>query len=1242
MVKQNSDGNGNYPQQAIAGLNIDFLAVRSRAELIDVISKKFSKLIEFDDVVISLADYSNGTHRNFIRYSVFHVDQNEMFFKLTDADYPLDDGFYDVTLSSDKPLVWDLTKLSGSKNVPLYLQNIARDGMKKILGVALAEKKGNMGCLYFLSRNLSAFTGDESTIALTISHLLPAVLNNIMYNEAAEQKNIDKELLFELLSDISSVQNRVDLNKLAAGKLGEGFQFNSFIIPVINQDYPGYEVSLSYFGKGYEISNAEADEINNTLFLDKDDIIGMVMRADYPQVWDLEEIMHWQQIPSYALIWYENNMKRIAGIPVRINGANVGAILFASGLTGSFQEEELLKINRLKHQLGTAVVNVLTNEERKNREYEKEALLALSNDIAAIRNKAQLLSIIRTKLKPLLHFNDLVITVLNPDKLEYSVFVYELEEKRLKHQDFKRQVNSLHPVDDGIINQVMQSDYPATFIVEDLLKNGHAPAYVNFYRDTGVKEIVGIAMRNGREDVGALFWASERVNSFSKGQMSLIRSISSQLSLVIANIIANELIAERESDVSFLLSFSNGISTVRDRKTLKNILQERIKDILAYEHLVIVLYDQENDVYYNLIKSDSHRRAEPVFGNERVVANGLGKALIGALQQVDGPVIYELKEMLRHDLLNTDMLEDEQKLVGVGIRNGEQILGGLFLQLSGEHQFSKKHYGLLQGIADQLSFTVVNILSSERALKKEYEQTLLLELSKDIAKVRDRKDLLRIVQDRLSDILKFSYAFIIKLNDERDSGQVFLEFTPSQTFNGSNATGRVNDENININGIFFNHVLTVGQATVFTPHELITSFGNKDFWNDELLSNAKQGVAIPFYDNKQATGFFIAFTGQEARLTKGLLDLLQDFCAQLSIALVNIVANDRIEQQISEISGFKQQLEVENLYLQEEIYTTHNYIELIGMSSSMHEVFRLISQVSETQSSVLLLGETGTGKELIARAIHNNSQRKNKVMVKVNCATLPSNLIESELFGHERGSFTGATDRRIGKFELANNSTIFLDEIGEMPLDLQAKLLRALQEKEIERVGGRSVIKTDVRVIAATNRDLTKEVQLGNFRSDLFFRLNIFPITIPPLRERIDDIPLLAVHFLEKHNKKSNKKVIGFSTSAMKELMSYSWPGNVRELEHLIERTILMASQPVINHLHLPVARAEVSGGNNFPGAFKTIDEVERDHIMAVLKSCRGKVGGLGGAAEILKLPVTTVHSKMKRLGIGKKFHTNG
>jgi len=334
------------------------------------------------------------------------------------------------------------------------------------------------------------------------------------------------------------------------------------------------------------------------------------------------------------------------------------------------------------------------------------------------------------------------------------------------------------------------------------------------------------------------------------------------------------------------------------------------------------------------------------------------------------------------------------------------------------------------------------------------------------------------------------------------------------------------------------------------------------------------------------------------------------------------------------------QLQEEPICQEGGVGKNRDYPEMIGQSAELQQTLRLISRVAATSSTVLISGETGTGKELVARAIHQHSSRKGKAMVKVDCASLPANLIESELFGHERGSFTGAWDRRIGKFELADRSTLFLDEIGEMPLELQAKLLRALQEKEIERIGGRGTIHVDVRIIAATNRDLERELEAGRFRDDLYYRLNIFPIPVPSLRSRRDDIPLLVAHFIHKLSGKIGTKITTVSKHALEQIMNYDWPGNIRELEHAIERSILLSDDDILRQIYLPCRRLKDLAVQSAAGSkVKTIEENERDHIINVLRQCNGRVAGYTGAAKSLGIPASTLASKLKRLGIEKAHY---
>lgn len=325
----------------------------------------------------------------------------------------------------------------------------------------------------------------------------------------------------------------------------------------------------------------------------------------------------------------------------------------------------------------------------------------------------------------------------------------------------------------------------------------------------------------------------------------------------------------------------------------------------------------------------------------------------------------------------------------------------------------------------------------------------------------------------------------------------------------------------------------------------------------------------------------------------------------------------------------------ENVQIQD--FKAHEQIEgIIGKSPLLQDVIEKIRVVAPTDTSVLVVGESGTGKEKVAHSVHELSNRKNSPIIIVNCAALPHSLIESELFGHEKGSFTGANALRIGKFEQADGGTIFLDEIGELPLDSQVKLLRVLQEKEIERLGGNKTIKVNVRIVAATNRSLEKEVAEGRFRLDLYYRLNVFPIELPSLRERKEDIGLLADFFLNKYAAASKRNITSISKDAFEQLQQYHWPGNIRELEHLIERSVLLAKTGEVENFDLPKKIEKVS--NESQGEIKSLEEMERDHILNALQSAKGRVSGAGGAAELLKIQAQTLYSKMKKLGIDKGY----
>jgi formate hydrogenlyase transcriptional activator len=366
---------------------------------------------------------------------------------------------------------------------------------------------------------------------------------------------------------------------------------------------------------------------------------------------------------------------------------------------------------------------------------------------------------------------------------------------------------------------------------------------------------------------------------------------------------------------------------------------------------------------------------------------------------------------------------------------------------------------------------------------------------------------------------------------------------------------------------------------------------------------------------------------------------LQEVAGQVALAIENTTAYE-------EIAALKARLEHENAYLQEEIHREHDFAQMVGGSEALLAVLRQADRVAATDSTVLITGETGTGKELIARAIHHQSARRTRPLVKVNCTAISAGLVESEFFGHVRGAFTGALERRMGRFQLADGGTIFLDEVGELPLETQVKLLRVLQEQEFEPVGSNQTVSVDVRVIAATNRDLQAAVEAGRFRADLFYRLNVVPLAVPPLRQRRSDIPQLVMFFLARYGKKFGKRIETVSRETMDRLVSYGWPGNVRELQNVIERAVVLAPGSVLQLDEdvlrpPPAAAAAPAPGPPEPGAglAETLEEVERAQIAAALQRSGGVIEGPRGAASLLRIHPNTLRGRIEKLGLRRPGH---
>jgi transcriptional regulator with GAF, ATPase, and Fis domain len=526
--------------------------------------------------------------------------------------------------------------------------------------------------------------------------------------------------------------------------------------------------------------------------------------------------------------------------------------------------------------------------------------------------------------------------------------------------------------------------------------------------------------------------------------------------------------------------------------------------------------------------------------------------------------------------------------------------------------FREEQYQLVQLLMPQIILAFDNLFKYEKLRQEELERKTQLELMTAFNVLGDLEQLALDLIGKMNDFLPFDYWMQISSLPLGEDLYFRLAIKENGKFHGmagKQVFQRINTDPIDVH-YFRNRYSDLFDRLALYVGEDLEALCNKvpyfQACHQHLRLNSLLIIPLVMMGT-QDTILMMGSTRQYAFIQEDL-EAISRIAPYMQMAAQQYTNLFRIQ-------NLTRQLQLENNYLVEEIKSNYNFDEIVGASKLMKEVFKQISQVAPTDSTVLILGETGTGKELIARAIHNQSPRKDKVLVKVNCASLPSQLIESELFGHEKGSFTGALEKRIGKFELANEGTIFLDEIGELPLELQAKLLRVLQEREIERLGGRTTIPLDVRIIAATNRDLETEVAEGRFRSDLFYRLSVFPIHLPSLRERKEDIPMLISHFLQKYCRKMKKQFANLKDTVLEEMIQYDWPGNIRELENVIEQSVIIGEQGMSKF-----RRAAELKKDSVPASAKSNGSKTEDDIFRVLKQTHGKILGPDGAAKILNL----------------------
>jgi formate hydrogenlyase transcriptional activator len=678
-----------------------------------------------------------------------------------------------------------------------------------------------------------------------------------------------------------------------------------------------------------------------------------------------------------------------------------------------------------------------------------------------------------------------------------------------------------------------------------------------------------------------------------------------------------------------LLDVSESIVSYRDLSELFHDLAEKLKQVIDFDLVAVILYDQAHNVMrFRLVETRLQilidpPQALPLEQTPASIVFKTGRPLMIDPEVGEYPFPTVIQALRIHGIRTCYFLP----LVSSG-----QNLGIISFGCLRESAYSDDDLSFIEQVVKQVAVAVDNALNFEKARAAEQQLTrerdrlqLLLDVNNAVASHLDLRELLSAISGCLRQVIHHKAAVLALYDPEINQLRVHALDVSGRR--GAVAEGAMLPLNTPAGESF------TSRRTILIKRLIPETLPSP--WRELMITDGiKSGCAAPLISHDRVLGTLAVGNLVEDSFTEEDAELLTQIANQFAIAVENALA-------FREIEALKNKLTEEKLYLEEEIQSANSFEKIIGQSAALTRILKQVETVAPTDSTVLIQGETGTGKELIARAIHNLSDRRERTMVKLNCSAIPTGLLESELFGHEKGAFTGAIAQRVGRFELAHKGTLFLDEVGDIPLELQPKLLRVLQEQEFERLGSTRTTRVDVRLVAATNCDLAQMVAEKKFRSDLYYRLNVFPVHIPSLRERPEDIQLLVRFFAQKFARRMKKRIESIPAEAVAALSSYSWPGNVRELENLIERAVILSKG---SELEIPLSEIKPSRPPEpaqsraiEPAQDSTLEAAEREHILRVLTETNWVVGGPTGAAARLGMKRTTLQSRMRKLNISRQ-----
>jgi formate hydrogenlyase transcriptional activator len=928
---------------------------------------------------------------------------------------------------------------------------------------------------------------------------------------------------------------------------------------------------------------------------------------------------------------YARGIRSGCAVPLLYREKIVGSMVVASLRESAFTEDDADLLTQIARQVAIAVDNALAYERLRCAECDvvrerdrTKLLLEVNNAVASHLDLSQLLKSISATLRGIMHYDSTFLMLCQPSG----------KEMLLRGQDvgtfgeiaFKE--GMLIPTEGTPEEQAITTGEPVLMKTANDFKRFSSPS-VQYAIKHGLQSGCILPLIVHGRALGALGMVSLKKDAFTEEDAAFLMKCAGQIAIAVDNSLNFEKArqAEREAGVErdrsrLLLEVNNAVISHLTLKELLQSISASLHRILHHDAAFITLYDAGRTQLRVRAFDLQLQNKGPL--DEGIVLS-LDATPEGEAIRLGKPVlIRQQAELARF----SDFAIRQAEAAGVHsgcavplIAHG-QSLGALSVVSFRQEAFTEQDAKLLEQSSAQIAIAVQNALNfesarqAERDVAQERDRTrLLLEISNALVSHLDLRDLVKAICSNLQHALPHDCVGLAIHDSE--SGQFYSQAV-------SSALEPMHED------IYFSGEGTVTGVTfatgrpVYVPQLAASQFSSRITrgFVDRGLSTL---YAVPLKVHGRTLGVISISSVREDAFSEADQELFQQVARHVSIAAANAIS-------VRNLEALKEKLAREKVYLEDEIRSELNFEEIIGQSPALRQVLKLVDTVAASDSTVLLLGETGTGKELIARAVHDHSKRRSRTFVKMNCAAIPTGLLESELFGHEKGAFTGAIAQKIGRLELADQGTLFLDEVGDIPPEIQPKLLRALQEKEFERLGSTHTRRVNLRLVAATNRDLEQMTETKEFRRDLYYRLNVFPIRIPPLRERPEDIPLLVRYFVEKFSRQMQKKIESIAADTMSKLQKWQWPGNVRELENLVERAVILTTGTV---LQVPIPEMKPTAAiTAIPSAPSLSDGPDREQIIRIMRETRGVLAGPNGAASRLGLKRTTLQYRMKKLGI--------